>query len=276
MSAETLVDGRYRLKTLLGEGGMGRVYEGEDLRLGRRVAIKVIADDAEQESVGERLFREAKAAARAEHPAVVVTYGYGSDPELGVSYVVMERLIGETIAQRIERVGPLSVELTLRIALAAADALHAVHEASIIHRDLKPSNIFLASRGLRVDDVKLLDFGVAKQLDLPAMTATGQVYGTLMYMPPEQLRDSKRVDARCDLYSLGAVLFECLSGDPPFAPGQAAAMASEILFGQVPRLCAARPSAPVAFARVIERCLSKRASERFPDARSLHAALSKL
>jgi serine/threonine-protein kinase len=248
---------------------MGLVYEGEDIRLGRKVAVKVMREDGQDGTMGERLFREAKAAARAEHPAVVTTYGYGTDPELGISYVVMERLRGETLAQRIARSGPLPISFVRRVALETADALAAVHEAGVVHRDLKPSNIFLASRGLRVDDVKLLDFGVAKQLDLQTLTATGEVYGTPVYMAPEQLSDSKHVKPRCDLYSFGVVLFECLAGVPPFSAQSVPALISEILFGPEPILRKLRADVSEDLAAVVARCMRRRADERFFDARAI-------
>ncbi|HEX5660046.1 MAG TPA: serine/threonine-protein kinase [Polyangiales bacterium] len=271
----TLLDGRYRLKGLLGSGGMGQVYEAEDIRLGRHVAVKVLhAEHAADDALAERLYREAKAAARADHPAVITTYAHGTDEELAISYVVMERLSGETLAQRLEREGPLPVRFVLRVALALADALASVHAAGVVHRDLKPANVFLAVRGMRKDEIKLLDFGVAKQLDLQTLTTTGQVYGTLTYMAPEQLADSKRVDARCDLYSVGAVLFECLAGRPPFASSNVASMIANILAGERPELAAQRSDAPAALIEIVERCLQRQASARYPGAEALHAALS--
>jgi serine/threonine-protein kinase len=205
---------------------------------------------------------------------VVTTYDCGTDPERDISYVVMEYLQGETVAQRIERIGPLPPQLVLRIALETADALSAVHAAGVIHRDLKPSNIFLASRGRRTDDVKLLDFGVAKQLDLATLTATGQTYGTPRYMAPEQLLDSKRIDARSDLYSLGALLWECLAGRPLFAAANIVELVANIQFGPEPEARELGDAVPPALAAVIERCLKKRASDRFPDAQALCAALA--
>ncbi len=254
---------------------MAQVYNGEDMRLGRRVAIKVMHEE-EDEALAERLFREAKAAARSDHPAVVITYGYGHDAELEVSYLVMERLSGETLASRIAGSGPLPVALVVKLGIELADVLTAVHAAGVIHRDLKPSNIFLASRGLRRDELKLLDFGVAKQLDLHTLTLTGQVFGTPTYMAPEQLADSKRVDLRCDLYSVGAVLFECLAGKPPFAASNAAVRIAEILAGDAPELRDLRPDTPVALVDVIHRCMQRLASDRFADAQALGLALAAL
>jgi eukaryotic-like serine/threonine-protein kinase len=259
-----LVDGRYRLKAILGQGGMGVVYEAEDLRLARRVALKIMRDE-QDDSPGERLFREARAAARADHPAIVTTYGYGDDPQ------------GETLLARIERTGPLPHELTVRVGLEMTDALAAVHAAGVVHRDLKPSNVFLASRGRRVDEVKLLDFGVAKQLDLQTLTATGQIYGTPMYMAPEQLTDAKRADRRADIYALGAVLFECLSGKPPFDAPDMPTLASEIMFKAPRDPEAMRGSAiPAGLLAIVRRCMQKRPQERYAEAGAVGSALAAL
>lgn len=271
-----VLDGRYRIVALLGEGGMGSVYGAEDLRLGRRVAIKVVRDVGDEQVLSERLFREAKAAARAEHPAVITAFGYGTDPELDADYFVMEQLDGETLGQRIERIGPLPLALTLRIAIEVCDALIAVHDAGVVHRDLKPTNIFLASRGRRVDEIKLLDFGVAKQLNLHTLTATGQVWGTPLYMAPEQLADSKRVDARCDLYALGTVVFECLAGKPPFCAPNALALAFAIMEGPVQDVRTLRPDVPDALADIVSRCMLRDREQRFADARALYMALGRL
>jgi serine/threonine protein kinase len=266
-----LLDGRYRLQSLIGQGAIGQVFKAQDTRLGRRVAIKLIRVGADENLV-ERLFREAKAAARAEHPAVVTSYGYGTDPDCGLDYLVMELLQGETLAERVARSGPLPFPLIAHVGRELADALDALHAASVVHRDLKPSNIFLAQRGRRVDEIKMLDFGVAKQLDLDSLTHTGEVYGTPMYMAPEQLCDSKRVDARCDLYSVGAVLFECATGRTPFEASNVVALASAVLFGPQPDPGALRPDIPAPLAAVIERCMRRDPSERFADARALYDA----
>lgn len=252
---------------------MGHVYAAEDLRLGRQVAIKLVGSSSDKLKLGERLFREAKAAARAEHPAVVTAFSYGTDPDLGVDYFVMERLHGETIGQRIERVGPLSIEMVLRIAVESCDALIAVHEAGVIHRDLKPNNIFLASRRQRVDEIKLLDFGVAKHVDMPSLTDTGQIWGTPMYMAPEQLADSKRVDPRCDLYALGAVLYECLMGKAPFEAASVLTLTLAVMHGADRDLRAEREDIPESLAAIIECCMRKDRDERFSDARALYRAL---
>ena len=276
ISPPTILDGRYRIGALLGSGGMGQVFVGEDLRLGRQVAIKVVRPGPDDATLGERLFREARAAARSDHPAVVTAFGYGSDPDLGVDYFVMERLHGETVGQRIQRIGPLPLTLLHRIAIETCDALGAVHDAGVIHRDLKPNNLFLATRGPRVDELRLLDFGVAKQLSLQTITATGQIWGTPVYMAPEQLLDAKRVDPRCDLYALGAVLYECLTGSPPFEADNAVAMAFKVVHESAPDARALRPDAPVELVELISRCMRKDPDERFQHARQLQRALQEL
>lgn len=272
---DTVVDGRYRVTEILGIGGMGQVLGAEDLRLGRQVAIKVAQQTDDELMLGERLFREAKAAARADHPAVITAFGYGTDPELAVDYFVMERLYGETLGQRIERVGPLPVPLALRFALEICEALIAVHEAGVIHRDLKPNNIFLASRGQRVDAIKLLDFGVAKQLNLQTLTGTGQLWGTPLYMAPEQLLDSKRVDARCDIYAFGLVMFECLTGKPALAAPNPLALAISIVdqSTHIPEVRMRRSDVPIALADIIAKCTQKHREDRFADAGTLYAEL---
>jgi eukaryotic-like serine/threonine-protein kinase len=267
-----LLDGRYRIGALIGSGGMSVVHQAEDLRLSRKIAIKLI-EGTSSDALVERLFREARAAARANHPAVVTVFAYGTDAATGVHYLAMERLEGEDLAARIARDQPLPLEFVLRLGAEIADALAAVHAAGVVHRDLKPSNVFLAKRGLRVDDVKLLDFGVAKQLDMQTLTTPGQVIGTLAYMAPEQLIDAKKVDPRSDLYALGALLFECLSGEPPFKGSSITEITSKILYDEPERLSGRRSDLPPAVLGIIERCMSRRMRDRYATALQLQKAL---
>jgi eukaryotic-like serine/threonine-protein kinase len=267
-----LLDGRYRVGAVIGRGGMSDVYDAQDLRLGRRVAIKIMRG-GDADAAAERLFREARAAARAEHPAVVTVFGYGSDDSLGVDYLVMERLQGEDLATRIARVGRLPCPVVVELGVEVADALAHVHGAGVLHRDIKPANVFLASRGMRVDEVKLLDFGVAKHLDMHTLTAPGQVLGSLRYMAAEQFGDPKLVDGRCDVYALGVTLYESLCAASPYSDGAAMELAAEILNGQRTPLARRAPEVPGAMCAVVERCLMPRPADRFSSARALCNAL---
>ena len=269
-----LLDGRYRVGARIGSGGMSVVHQAEDLRLSRKIALKLI-EGSSSDALVERLFREARAAARADHPAVVTVFAYGTDAATGLHYLAMERLEGEDLAARIARERPLPIEFVLRLGAEIADALAAVHATGVVHRDLKPSNIFLARRGMRVDDVKLLDFGVAKQLDLQTLTAPGagdrhaRVHGARA----AARREAGRQRAR-DLYALGAVLFECLVG-------QAAVQGQQHHGDHVRRSCTtsrtgSRRLAPTCrpdVAAIIERCMSRRMRDRYASALQLQEAL---
>lgn len=266
------LDARYLLGRVLGQGSMGVVYEAKDLRLTRRVAIKVMRDGAVRNSLGERLFREARAAASANHPAVVTVYGYGTDAAAGVSYVAMERLEGEDLQKRLEQQGPLPFGFVTRVGRDVADALTTVHAAGVIHRDLKPGNIFLATRHERIDDVKVMDFGLAKLANITAVTATGEVLGTPQYMAPEQMLDSKHVDARTDVYALGVTLFECLTGTRPFQGNNLMELATTILSPARPDVRTLRPNVPAGLAEVVNRAIRRSPSERFQSADAMRDA----
>jgi serine/threonine-protein kinase len=270
-----LLDGRYRVGPRIGSGGMSVVHEAEDLRLSRKLAIKLLKGESSDEVV-ERLFREARAAARANHAAVVTVFGYGTDAPTGLHYLAMERLQGEDLAARIAKQGSLPIQLVLRLGIDIADALAAVHATGVVHRDLKPSNVFLARRGVHVDDVKLLDFGVAKQVDLHTLTAPGEVIGTLLYMAPEQLADPKHVDARSDLYALGALLYECLSARAPFEDVNLAELATRILYGDPADVTSFRSDIPPALAAIVHKCLARRARDRYPTALRVRDTLLEL
>lgn len=252
---------------------MSTVWKAEDLRLSRLVAVKFSKQDRSVEFT-ERLFREAKAAARANHPAVITVFGYGTDNDTGLHYLVMELLHGEDLAVRLARETRLATAVLLRMAAEIADALARVHETGVVHRDLKPANIFLARRGLRIDEVKLLDFGVARQFDLQSLTATGEVLGTLAYMAPEQLLDSKCVDPRCDIYALGVVMFECLFGRRPYEAETLAQLAQHILNEDGPPLdLLSHLHLPPALVQIVLQCLRRDPHQRFASARLLCDAL---
>src|SRR6185503_16934282 len=214
--------GPYEITASIGAGGMGEVYTARDHRLGRNVALKVIASHSTTAlDAKERFEREARAIAALQHPNICTVHDVGDTD--GHAFIVMELLHGETLRHRLQR-GPMELPAVVDIGIALADALHVAHAAGIVHRDIKPANIFLTELG-----PKMLDFGLATS-DGPStdpqasatetkalLTQTGAVLGTTAYMSPEQLR-GERVDARTDLFSLGLVLFEMAAGRPAF-PG---------------------------------------------------------
>ena len=202
---------RYNVDRSVGRGGMAQVYEGTDTVLGRTVAIKVLAPQyARDEAFVARFRREAQAVARLNHPGVVSVYDTGSDD--GVHYIVMEYVPGRTLAQVLEQEGRLQPERAAEIARSVAQALAFAHSAGIIHRDVKPGNIMLGSSG----GVKVMDFGIARALSSQTLTQTATVLGTASYLSPEQAQ-GEALDARSDIYSLGVVLYEMLTGRPPFS-----------------------------------------------------------
>ncbi|HTB72377.1 MAG TPA: protein kinase [Polyangiaceae bacterium] len=215
-----LLDNKYRIVRLLGEGGMGAVYEGENIRIRHRVAIKVLHPSVADDSAArERFEREAQAAGHIGSEHIVEVFDLGELPG-GARYMVMEFLAGETLAQRVESAGRLSPAVAAPMMLQLLDGLGAAHLAGIIHRDLKPDNVFLQRTKSGGDFVKIVDFGVSKFNALSgapmSMTRTGAVVGTPYYMSPEQVKGGKNIDHRSDLYSAGVVLFESVTGQLPF------------------------------------------------------------
>ncbi|MFI5054466.1 MAG: serine/threonine-protein kinase, partial [Acidimicrobiia bacterium] len=222
----TTLDERYRVVRVLGEGGMGIVYEGEHTRIDRRVAIKVLRDDfCQRADVVERFRREAKSASRIGHPNIVDVIDFGTTPG-GASYFVMELLHGQDLADVLARYGALSAQRAALIVYQCCHALAATHDKNIVHRDLKPENIFLIEREGVPDFVKIVDFGVAKMGDFDLepttdgarqskLTRTGMIFGTPEYMSPEQAAGLVP-DLRADIYALGVTLYELLSGRVPF------------------------------------------------------------
>ena len=261
--------GHYRLVECLGRGGMGEVWRARDDRLDRDVAVKVlpVAVSDDEEARG-RFEREAKAAAALNHPNICVVYDVGRDG--GVDFIVMELVQGPTLAERLQG-GPLPLPEVIRSAIELSQALHEAHRAGIVHRDLKPGNVMLTSRG-----VKLLDFGVAKRVpsgiagtaeSMTAATATraGTLLGTLPYMAPEQLLGAA-TDARTDVFALGGVMFEMITGRRPFDADTDAGLIAAVLSGPTPSILQHRAEAPPFLDRLIARCLEKRPQDRWPTA----------
>ena len=253
---------------------MGEVYRARDHRLDRDVAVKVlpavVADDPDRLA---RFEREAKAVAALSHPNILAVFDTGRDS--GRAFVVMELLDGETLASRLGG-GPLPRSQAIDIAVQMARGLAAAHDKGLVHRDLKPENIFL----LRDGQVKILDFGLARQVsgaetDVTTVRTTdpGTVLGTMGYMAPEQARGQQQVDARADLFSFGAVLYEMLSGRAAFRRATSADTMTAVLTEDPPPLEAADLQLPVALQRVVERCLAKNREQRFQSAKDLAFAL---
>jgi serine/threonine protein kinase len=218
-----VLNGRYKVKRLLGEGGMGGVYEGEHLEIGKRVAIKIVHElHARDPHIAARIRQEARSTGAVESENIVQVFDAGEDPKLGL-FLVMEMLRGEDLASLLARKGRISPMAAATMIMQAAQGLLRAHAAGIVHRDLKPANIFLSTREDGSSLVKLVDFGIAKLVrdanrasEVPGLTRTGMVIGTPQYMSPEQAQGLPTVDHRTDIYSLGAVLFEAIVGTSPY------------------------------------------------------------
>src|SRR5690606_6591251 len=233
----TVLAQKYKLGSVLGVGGMGTVYEAEHLALKAPVAIKVIDREVGEGDVAlARFMREAQAAAALRSPHVVQILDYGMEGKR--PFMVMEMLEGEALSDRIKRDGRLSPQETFRVVSHVARAISKAHEADIVHRDLKPDNIFLVHN--EGDEIaKVLDFGVAK-VDATALggeghTRTGSLLGTPYYMSPEQAQGNKDIDARSDLWALGVIAFECLTGRRPFSSDGLGDLVLQICIRDIPR-----------------------------------------
>jgi len=271
--------GPYRVVDLLGEGGMGMVYEAIHTLIERRVAIKILhAEYARNTETTTRFLNEARAVNRIEHPGVVQISDFGWLPD-GVAYIVMEYLRGETLASRLKNVGgALGAQPAVSLCCQIADALAATHAQGIVHRDLKPANIMLVPDPQMPtgERTKILDFGIAKLTEtlLPSQvkTRTSTVMGTPAYMSPEQCAGAGAVDDRSDVYSLGAMLFHMLAGRPPFDTEGAGVVMAMHLYEAPPQLRTLLPGIPAALSDLVSLLLSKNRSAR-PSMRELHARL---
>ena len=265
----------YSVEGEIGRGGMGVVFNAQDMRLKRRVAIKVLPPElAFREEIRLRFLREAETAARLSHPHIVPIHAVGEGPD-GLVYFVMAFVDGESVAQRLKRRGRLPAEEVRRVMMETADALSAAHSLGIIHRDVKPDNILLeGSRGR----VVVTDFGIAKALSSSsgpntALTATGVAIGTPHFMSPEQAAGDREVDGRSDLYSLGVVSYQMLTGELPFSAPTVPGILLKHITENAPDILVKRPDCPEELAACVMRCLEKSPDDRWPTADGLRRAL---
>lgn len=279
MSPGYVLVGRYRIDTILGRGGMGAVFSATQINTGLTVAIKVLHPEFSQRTDLVRRFAgEARAAASLRHPGIVRVIDFDRDGAL--HFLVMEKLEGESLADRINRAGPLPEALVAQLGADICDAVSAAHRCTprIVHRDLKPENVFLATEGRHEGVVKILDFGVAKLIDPDqqgpgSLTVSGVVAGTPCYMAPEQLLSSRDVDERSDLYSIGVILFQALTKSLPHDASSLGELILKVHSEPAPPLVSVRPEVSPQLAAVVDRALARNRQERFQTADELRAAL---
>jgi serine/threonine protein kinase len=272
--------GHYRIVEFLSRGGMGTVYRAEHDLIGKAAAVKVLRGDLSREPrMVQRFFNEAVAASAIRHPGIVEVFDFGQLPT-GRAYIVMEFLDGETLACRLERCKRMPELTAAVIGRGIAVALAAAHDKGIIHRDLKPDNVFLVpdSELPGGERCKVLDFGIAKlmnrNLSDTSRTRTGTFMGTPLYMSPEQARGASDLDHRADLYSLGCLLYEMITGDPPFMADGAAEILAMQLYGEPVPPSERVPELSPAFEAVVLRLLAKEPEDRFQSATEVVAALT--
>ncbi|HKO38340.1 MAG TPA: protein kinase [Solirubrobacterales bacterium] len=253
----TVLSGRYKLEAKLGSGGMSTVYLARDTTLDRQVAVKVLHREmSEQADQLERFRQEARAVAKLSHPNVVAVIDAGEDG--GHPYIVFEYVEGETLKQRINRIGALDAQESLAYAIEIARGLTVAHNRNMVHRDIKPQNVLIDSEGR----AKLTDFGISRQLEQDGMTATGRVLGTTDYVAPEQAMGHP-VDQRSDVYSLGVVLYEMLTGQVPFTADSQVGVAMKHVNEELPDVQQRRPELSAAAALVVERATAKDPDQRY-------------
>jgi serine/threonine-protein kinase len=270
--------GKYVLEKPLGKGGMGVVYAARHDMLAQRVAVKFLLPEIANADAVARFVNEARAAARIEsdHVARVLDVGMLQD---AVPYMVLELLEGSDLSELLQRSGPLPVSDVADYLLQTIDALACAHALGIVHRDLKPSNLFLARRKDGTARVKVLDFGISKIIGQPGaaggdITRTNAMLGSPLYMSPEQLRDSKSVDHRCDIWALGVIAYQLLTGEPPFMADNAVALFAAIAETEPMRPSARRAAIPPGLEGAVLGCLRRNPNERFASVTELGAALA--
>ncbi|MES1208595.1 MAG: serine/threonine-protein kinase [Pseudomonadota bacterium] len=271
--------GNYRAISLLGEGGMGAVYLAEHPGIGRRVAVKVLHRNyVRDENLLGRFLNEARAANAIRHPNIIEILDSGTIAD-GTPFLVMELLEGESLGARIRRVGALPIPIAVEFAYQTASALGAAHKKGIVHRDLKPDNLYIVPdpHEPERERIKVLDFGIAKLQQGNASdsvkTRTGTLMGTPIYMSPEQCRGTRSVDHRSDIYSLGVILFEMLTGQPPFVSEGFGELVNMHLNVAPPAPSSRNPAIPPSLDAIVLRMLEKNPEQRFGDMAELQGAL---
>jgi serine/threonine-protein kinase len=276
MLASGVTIGTYRVLGKIGEGGMGTVYLGEHTLLGRRAAIKVLLPLlSANEDIVRRFFNEARAVTRIADPGIVQIFDFGHHTD-GSAFIVMELLDGEAMDKRIARIGRFGMLECLRLMRLVCSSLGVAHSRGIVHRDLKPENIFIVADPAVPggERAKILDFGIAKLADDPgkAKTRTGLLMGTPMYMSPEQCRGASDVDHRSDIYAMACVMFNMLTGRPPF-DGEPGELIAAHLREPPPLAAAQLPGLPDIIDQILQRCLLKSPAERFQSMAELVQAI---
>jgi serine/threonine-protein kinase len=263
-----VVASRYELEELVGSGGMSSVYRALDRLLERNVALKILHPHyGDDEEYVERFRREARAVAQLSHPNIVTVIDRGEAD--GQQFIVFEYIDGESLKQLVDRNGPLPARRAIELALQVADALAFAHQAGLVHRDVKPQNVLVTEDG----EAKVTDFGIARSLDVEhGVTQTGTVLGTSNYLSPEQAR-GQTITPATDVYSLGVVLFELLTGEVPFPGDNFVAVAMKHINEPPPSLLERRPDVPVRLVHAVERALAKDPADRFPTMEAFAAEL---
>ena len=270
--AGTVMGGRYRLTRLIAAGGMGAVYEAEDQREQRIVALKLLHRELTSDrEIRRRFRRESSVLLALDHPSVVRVLDIGTDDD-ELLFSVMELLAGETLHDRLEREGAFDARALLLILDGMAEGLGAAHDHGVIHGDLKPANVFLVGDDSAPSPVKLLDFGLSKVLGLERLTRTGELIGTPAYMAPELLTGKGELDERIDTYALGVILYQCLAGRPPFVGKVPGKLMMDVVMSEVPSLRELAPGVPEDVAAVVAQAMSRPRDGRFASARALARA----
>ena len=269
---------KYEIIRLVGQGGMGSVYEAVNTAIGKRVAMKFVdAALAQNKDAIDRFHREAQAASSVESAHIVEIFDSGFTED-ETPYIVMELLRGEDLGHQLKRCGRLPLDEALHVVAQILRGLHRAHEAGIVHRDLKPDNVFLVDRDDDPSFVKILDFGISKvqrsgEVPVRTLTRQGTVLGTPFYMSPEQAQALPDIDGRADLWSVGAILYECLTGHPPHSGGSYEQVIVNICMNDAADVRDECPAVPEAVARVITKALTRDRAERFGSAREMLDAL---